>query len=233
MYSPDDLDRLAGADFNRILQNDPVLAELECRKNDRPMDSHVLIETMGIGSFHIGRLPVKPMTPTKWAFLWLLESPFVVTGKAGITDLDILLYILSCPDLRTMDAALTDIPAAASGYAAATAQPIAETTHDAQTFVRAALYPLTWLPAQGETGSSAEPAYDALWVTRIAGIAARESGHDYMFCLHDMSLSACCAFYANWRAREDSIPLKRHNSKETEAAIQQRIATLTEEFLKG
>lgn len=232
MYTADELALLAGPEFNRILAEDPVLADLESRKNDRPMDSHVLIETMGIGSFHIGSLPVKPLTPAKWAFLWLLESPFVVTGKAGITDLDILLYILSCPDLRTMDVALSDIPAAASGYTAATAQPIAETVHDAQTFVRAALYPLALLPMQGETDSSAEPAYDAIWVTRIAGIAARESGHDYMFCLHDMSLSACCAFYANWRAREDGITLKLHNSKETEAAIQQRIAVLTEEFLK-
>lgn len=230
MYTPDELALLAGPEFNRILAEDPVLTELESRKYNRAMDSHVLLEVMGVGTFRIGALPVLPLTAAKWAFLWMLQSPFVCQGKATAQDLDVLLYILACPDIRTLNIPLSDIPAAASGYSAAPAQPISETVRDAQTLIMSAFHPLTLLPAAGPT-SDATPAYDGIWVTRIAGIAARESGHNYMFCLHDLSLSACCAFYANWRAREDGKELRPHNSAETESAIQQRIEELTKQFL--
>lgn len=232
IYTPDELALLAGAEFNRILAEDPVLAELEARKYDQSMDSHALLEIMGVGTFRIGKLPVRPMTAAKWAFLWMLRSPFVChQGKAAVQDLDVLLYILACPDLRTQNIALSDIPAAASGYSAAPAQTIAETVQDAQMLIRSAFYPLSLLPPAAHI-SDGDPVYDGVWVTRIAGIAARESGHAYMYCLHEMSLSACCAFYANWRAREDGTELRRHNSAETEAAIRERIEELTLQFLK-
>ena len=167
MYTPDELALLAGAEFNRILAEDPLLTELESRKYDKSMDSHVLLEIMGVGIFRIGDLPVRPLTAAKWAFLWMLRSPFVCNGKATVQDLDVLLYILSCPDLRTQNTALTDIPAAASGYSAAPAQTIADTVQDAQTFIRAAFYPLSLLPPAGQV-SDGDPAYDGVWATRIA-----------------------------------------------------------------
>ena len=230
MYTADELRLLAGPEFNQILAEDPVLADLESRKYNRAMDSHVLLEIMGVGTFRIGDLPVRPLTAAKWAFLWMLQSPFVCQGKATAQDLDVLLYILACPDLRSLNIPLSDIPAAASGYSAAPAQPVSETVQDAQTLIMSAFHPLALLPASGHT-SDKTPAYDGIWVTRIAGIAARESGHNYMFCLHDLSLSACCAFYANWRAREEGKELRPHNSTETESAINARVEELTKQFL--
>ena len=66
--SPDEMMRLAGAEFNRILSADPVLKELEAAKYDEGAEFLALLAVLqisGIG-IRIGNLPIREMlTPAK------------------------------------------------------------------------------------------------------------------------------------------------------------------------
>ena len=67
--SLEELQQLAGPEFNRILAEDPVLAELEKQKYNKILHSRVLMDCLGLGDYRIGNLPVRPLTAAKWAFL--------------------------------------------------------------------------------------------------------------------------------------------------------------------
>ena len=93
--SPEELTCLASKDFSEFLAADPVLADLRSRLVDRrdfiPAAFDALLLT---GGDRIGDLPVMPLTAAKWAFLWIIESPFVSGGSTvSETDLNIFLYI--------------------------------------------------------------------------------------------------------------------------------------------
>ena len=121
--SPEELNRLASKEFSAVLAADPVIRDLRSHLTDRkdfiPGTFDALLLT---GGDRIGELPVLPLTAAKWAFLWAIESPFV-TGKntATETDLDLFLFVLSCPDLRKLHVPLSQLPAEAASFAAAAA----------------------------------------------------------------------------------------------------------------
>lgn len=232
-FTPEEYRILAGKDFNDLLAKDPEIKRLESLKYDKALDSRVLLEVMGmVGSYHIGKLPCLPLTAAKWAALWMVDSPFVTGGAAGPAELDLLLYILSEPDLRKIPFGVHELPAVASGYAAATGLRTEDIFAEIRGIIHTAFQPLEMLPKSSGNGEPEQ--FDAVWVTQVAGLAARESGMPFDYCLHQMSLSAVCAFFVNWRKREgsDSEQIRRRPSEEIEEQISARIDVLSKEFLK-
>ena len=234
--SPEDLTRLASKEFSAILAADPVLAELRSRLVDRkdfiPGTFDALLLT---GGDRIGNLPVLPLTAAKWAFLWIIESPFV-TGKntAAETDLNIFLFVLGCPDLRKLQIPLTRIPAEADHYAAATGLSLEQVIREIQSVIGNAFSPLAMLP-KSESKSSEEVFYDGAWLAWIASIAVRESGMPYDRVIHDLPLSLLCQLYVAWRRREgiDGDRISRPQNGEIMDQIQARVDELGKEFLKS
>lgn len=199
---------------------------------DKALENRFLMEVLGIGDFRIGKLPVRPLSAAKWAFLWLLESPFAVGGEINGAAVDVVLYVLSVWDLREIAVAPHEIPAAASDYRLATGIPMDETVAAVRRAVGVAFLPLDMLPPL--PGGSGEPLrFDGIWATHVAGIAARESGMPFNYCLHRMSLSTVCGLFVNWRRREgaDADQIRRRPNEEVQQLISDRIDALALDFL--
>ncbi len=233
-YTPAELRRLADAEFNRILADDQELRRLESLKYDKSAETRLLLEVMGTGSFHIGKLPIRPLTAAKWAFLWMLENRYATGGAIRTIDLDIALYIFSLFDLRDLredGCALWEIPGKAAGYSKAPGLDEAETHREVAAWCNAAFRPLELMPPAGV--SDEPPRYDAQWLTRICGIAARETGESWEKVMYEMSLSTLCCAYVNFAQRESAEPhqFRRRPDAELEAQISARIDQLAREFL--
>lgn len=233
-YTPAELRRLADAEFNRILTDDPELRRLESLKYDRSAETRLLLEVMGVGGFHIGKLPIRPLTAAKWAFLWMLENRYATGGAIRIIDLDIALYIFSLFDLRDLredGCALWEIPGRAAGYSDATGLEAAEVRREVAAWISGAFRPLELMPPAGV--SDELPRYDTQWLTRICGIAARETGESWEKVMYEMSLSTLCCAYVNFAQRESAEPhqFRRRPDAELEAQISARIDQLAREFL--
>ena len=233
--SPEDLTRLASKEFSAILAADPLLAELRSRLVDRRDFIQGTFDALllSVGN-RIGDLPLLPLTAAKWAFLWVIESPFV-TGKNAVseTDLNIILYVLSCPDLRKLQIPLTQLPAAADHYLQTTALSTEQVIREIQSVIGNAFSPLAMLP-KSDSGSSEEVFYDGAWLAWIASIAVRESGMPYDRVIHELPLSLVCNFYVAWRRREgvDGDKIRRPQNGEIIDQIQARVDELGRQFLQ-
>ena len=232
--SPEELSRLSSTEFSAILAADPVLADLRSRLVDRRDFIGGTFDALLISNGRIGDLPVLPLTAAKWAFLWVIESPFV-TGKGSVseTDLGLFLFVLSCPDLRKLEVPLAQLPAEAARYPAAAALPPDQLLQEIRQVIDSAFFPLAMLPSSG--GDPEEVFYDGAWLAWIASIAVRESGLPYDRIIHELPLSLLCNLYAAWRRREgiDGDKIRRPQNGETLDQIQARVDELGREFLKG
>ena len=233
--SPEELIRLASKEFSEILAADPVLKDLRARLVSRsdfiPGTFDALLLT---GGDRIGELPVLPLTAAKWAFLWIVESPFV-TGKNTVseTDLDLFLFVLSCPDLRKLHVPLSQLPAEAASFAAAAALPPEQLLQEIRQVINAAFSPLAMLPHSGSDPE--EVFYDGAWLAWIASIAVKESGMPYDRVIHELPLSLLCQLYVAWRRREgiDGDKIRRPQNGKTLDQIQARVDELGKEYLKS
>ena len=236
MMTPEEMKRLASQDFSAVLAGDPVIRELRASLADRkdaiPAAFDALLLT---GGDRIGNLPVLPLTAAKWAFLWIVDSPFVSgTGKLiSSTDLDIFLFVLSRPDLRKLDFPLTRLPVEARGCTAATGLDAGQAAAEIQSVIRTAFSPLAMLPRS--TGEAGEVFYDGAWLAWIASIAVRESGIPYDRVIHDLPLSLVCNLYVAWRRREsvDGDKIRRPQNGEILDQINARVEDLGKAFLKS
>ena len=233
-YTVRELTLLSGEEFNSILAKDEILAELEKQKYDPAKERNILLEVLGMVSYRIGKLPVQPLTAAKFAFLSMLESPFIHGGECTMADLDLALYILSCPDLRSLECEIPALPAAASGFSAATSLPFQEAIEDVKELFSTAFHLLSLLPDQKQEKDD-PGGYDALWLTFLTSLAARESGMDLMYCMHSMSLSSLCAIYVNYCKRESTFAdsIRRRIPEDVQKAVDERVDFLAEEFLKN
>ncbi|MBP5532154.1 MAG: hypothetical protein J6Y54_09040 [Lentisphaeria bacterium] len=230
----DELRRLASPEFDALLAGDPELQRLKSLKFDKPLDIRVLFDVLGLGDWRIGKLPVLPLTAAKWAFLWALDNPLVSDGEMTEVDLDIALYVLSCPDLRKIRCGLSGIPSEADGYVRATGMNLKGVADELKSVCRAAFRPLEMLSESGESTDDEPARYDGVWLASIAGVAAREANTSVFFCMHRMSLAAVCAYFVSWRRRESSSGEKFQYRPDpaVTAAIYARLDVLEEEFLK-
>ncbi len=232
--SPEEMKRLASREFSAVLAADPVLRELRShltgRKNTIPAALDAILLT---GGDRIGDLPVLPLTAAKWAFLWVVDDP-LVTGKNTVTEteLNVFLYVLSCPDLRRLDFALSSLPAEAHGYAAATGLDAETLLREIRAVIANAFSPLGMLPKSG--GDPGEVFYDGAWLAWIASIAVRESGMPYDRVIHELPLSLVCNLYVAWRRREgaDGDRIRRVQDAEIMDQITARVDELGKEFLR-
>ncbi len=233
--SPEDLSRLSSKEFSAVLAADPVIrdlrASLTVRKDFIPGTFDALLLS---GCDRIGDLSVLPLTAAKWAFLWVIESPFV-TGKNAVseTDLDLFLFVLSCPDLRRLQIPLKQLPAEAGHYLQAAALPPEQVIREIQAVIGNTFSPLAMLPRSGSAPE--EVFYDGAWLAWIASIAVKESGMPYDRVIHEIPLSLVCNFYVAWRRREgiDGDKIRRPQNGKILDQISARVDELGKDFLKS
>lgn len=232
--SPEDLTRLSTKEFSAVLAADPVIRDLRSRLTDRKDFIQGTFDALLLsGGDRIGDLPILPLTAAKWAFLWVIESPFVTGGNTvSETDLNIFLFVLGCPDLRQLQIPLTRIPAEADHYAAASGLEPEMILNEIHQVINSAFAPLAMLP-KSDSGSSEEVFYDGAWLAWIASVAVRESGIPYDRAVHELPLSLLCNFYVAWRRREgiDGDKIHRPQNGEIMDQINARVEELGKAFL--
>lgn len=219
--------------FNALLAQDAELRRLESLKHDKALEARFLMESLGVGDYRLGKLPVRPLTVAKWAFLWMLESPFVTGEGIAAADIDVMLYVLSVWDIREVGVAPHEIPAAASGYLHAAGLATSDVLDEVWQIINVAFLPLEMLPSPPAADASEPVRFDGMWVTHAAGLAARESGMPFSYCTHRMSLSTVCAFFVNWRKREgtEAEQIRHRPGREIQRLMDARINDLMMEFL--
>lgn len=233
--SPENLIRLSSPEFSELLTADPVLADLRERLvSRRDFIPGTFDALLFPGNERIGKLPVLPLTAAKWAFLWILDSPFV-SGKNSVseTDLNIFLFVLSCPDLRKLQIPLSRLPAEAGHYMQTVGMEPAAILNEIRKMIDSAFAPLAMLP---KSDSAPEDIfYDGFWLAWIASIAVKESAMPYDRVVHDMPLSLVCNLYVAWRRREgiDGNRIRRPQNGEIMDRINARVEELGKEFLKS
>lgn len=226
--------RLAGSEFNARLSDDPELRRLSERSSDADRRAALLplLELLGMAALKIGRLPVRPLTVARWALLWALGSP-LATGRAEELDdlaLDVALFVLSRWDLRRLDLAPDEIPAAASGLRRGPGLPLPAVAEELRAMVDAAFRPLLALPAPAASGPVR---FDAAWAAETGAMAARESGMPLDYCLHVMPLSAVYNLLTARIRRLSPGPFGRMAPADPgiSAAIDRRIMEIAADFL--
>ena len=239
MITPDELRRLATPEFNRILAADPVLAALQRESRQGSVEKANLLDALDLsGNLTIGNLPVRPLTAAKLALLWIVENALIpgAENDATITDYDVFLYVLSRMDLREdiSCASLAGLPAEASGLSIATGLPPEDLTVQCRAVIRKSLRPLRMMPLDDADGNDEQPpTYDLDWITRVCGIAARESNQPFELCLHRMPLALVCAFYVDHTRRNaaNGNEVKKRPDTVLANAIDARIDELAKDFL--
>ena len=225
---------LTSSAFNELLQNDPALKELESLRYDKSIHARVLLETLGVGAWYIGQLPIMPLTAAKWAFLWILDNRFA-NPQSGLsvseTDIDVMLYVLSVPGLSDINCALHEIPAKAANFRYAPKLSMEDVVIEVNAVIQQAFLPLAMLPGKPE--NSEEAYFDEIWLTAVAGCAARESGMPLDYCMHNMSLSSVFALWVNYRRREggEAQQIKYPIPAEIEQKISERVDQMAVEYL--
>lgn len=233
--SEEQLRRLATPEFSRLLASDPELQRLNALKYDRRTDCRLLLEAIAPErESRIGRLSVRPLTAAKWSLLWLLESPFVSGEEPAESDCDIALYLLCRKHVEKISVALCQIPVLASGYLARTAWPTARVVMEVRRQCETAFRPLALLPHRDGTARQGKFRFDAVWLNRVAGIAAGEANTSLFEAMHVLPLSVVCCCYVNYLQRVNCNTLQLHFRPDAELSerISARIATLETEFLR-
>ena len=233
--TPEELRRLATPEFSRILAADPELRRLDAEKYDKNGETRLLLELMGLGDFRIGKLPIRPLTAAKWAFLWMLENRYATGGEIREIDNNVALYVFSLYDLRDLrktGGALWEIPGLASGYADATGLEFRELCRELISWRDSAFRPLELMPP-ADQAEEESPRFDAQWLTRICSIAAHECNETLEHVMYDLTLSTVCSLFVNYAQRQSVEPqrFRRRPNEKLAAKISARIDQLSEEFL--
>ena len=232
-FNENELRLLASKEFNQILSADEKLGELENQKYNKNYEMFILLDTLNLGSFKIGDLPVRPLTLAKWCFLDMLGSPYCQNGMQmiSITDIDIFLYILSLDSLLDIKVSITEIAAEAADYHLAANLSIEELHAEIQKLKEIAFYPLGVLPPCND--SKEEYRFNAEWLMSQALTICRICNEKLDDIIHKFPMSKFSLMYVNaYKQINPEQHLYRRMDDELQILISQRIDELAVEFLK-
>lgn len=199
-------------EFSRVLDNDPVLNELEAELEHANDELLQFVQLTG-NCIYIDGVRLRPLTPALWTMLYLMKCNFM-TGvhEVGHDDIDLMLYALS-HNILTAGGDFADIRKKAAEFGKRHIRDYDETGTDLAEVILNAFYPLTLLKAQGASGSKFEK-YDCDWLVTLAAIAAKYSGRTIEYCMKEMPLALCWSLYVQHRREVTGEAYSRRTSVE-------------------
>ena len=218
-------------EFEKILNADPVLNELE-RAKYNPRDEYFALLTVLGGEFRVCGIPVQPLTPALWSFLWVSQNAFALNRSISESDVDFMLSLLST-GLGRLRGSAADFAVKSAGFCRRSGIDVAEAATDLREMIRIAFRPLEMIPrAPGET-QSPERVFDADWLTRLTSIVCAETNYTAETVMFEISLTSCCYFYVQFLRRNDVKNLiSRRPDSELCREIFERTMALGREFLR-
>lgn len=220
------------AEFQKLLAEDPVLAELESQQYDPAAAFYALIEMLR-GTFTIGRVEIQPLTPAVWAFLWGIGNRYTVdTKKVTEVDTDIFLYVLA-NGVRNLDCKPEELPAIASGFCPGKGIEYPDAFKEIHAVINAAFRPFEMTPKVKAGNSAPPPQYDAFWLAQLCSVVAQETNETANAIMFNMPLSACNYFFVNYiRKNDPKSNIRRRSPEEIQEEIFKRVNRLAEDFCK-
>ena len=198
----DDLRELASdQDFQSIIDSDEVLDDLDAQKYDEQRELFALNWFLGLAPVAVGNLPLRPLTPAKWAFLWSIGNSYTrKKTDCKPVDADVFLYVMA-KDLRDLGCTVPELPVRAAGTAAAAGLSFQKAHEEIDFLISVAFLPLQLLPPPQPQD---EDRYDTEWLADLVSIVAKVSGEKASYILHEMPLTSACAYVVSARKEVDT-----------------------------
>ena len=221
----------ASAEFQKLLEEDEHIRELEASKYNRREEFLALRSVLLLPSC-IGHLRIRPVTPAIWSYLWALGNNY--TGdirKADDMDTDIFLYLLS-HDLHDLYDTPAELTGAAIGYCGKNGIDYDIAGNLLCKMIGQAFYALRMLP-ETSSGGGGMNVYDIDWMTRICSIVAQETHERASYVMFEMSLCACCSYFIQALKKNDTKnTIRKRSDTELCREIYEYTMKLAEAFLR-
>ena len=204
----DDLRELTvDQDFQTLFKQDKVLDELEAETYNETKEFFSLNWFLGLAPVAVGKLPLQPLTPAKWSFLWAVGNSYARGGDCRLRDADVFLYVLA-KDLRDLGCTVSELPVKAAGFTAAAGLDFRQAHEEIRFLVDVAFLPLQLLP-QPKSGLDNEeekdvPRFDVEWLADLGSVVTKESGEPASYILHRMPMNTACAYVVSARKAVDT-----------------------------
>lgn len=220
-------------EFQTVLDEDPVLKQLDDFRIDYNRERELLREAYGATWKVAGDIPVAPVTPAVWSVLWAMKSPFVRKPPVSvkIIDVAIFLYLLT-HDLSDVYFSTLEEDAKKEGAAFGLPEDAETLALELHHLVDLALAPLKMLPSTG-CESADDPVYDADWLLSVCSVASREAGIPLQRVMVDLPLSVVYSLLVV-RARK-THPDKHYAKRSPEWVSKkelERVNELSEAFVR-
>lgn len=216
--------------FNKILQNDEVLNDLQKEKNNQCLQ---YLELMSFVSkrLNICGLKVIPFTPVIVSFLYAIDNRFFNGKKEQIRklDIDVVMYILT----HGIECISQDLIQQALEFCAKNNINYQEAHYQILTLIALAFRPLEMIP-YGENEKSEIPHYNLDWLTRIVSIACMMTNKTSDQIAFNMSLTEIYSYIIQYMRKNDTKnEIKRRNSIEIDEAMYLRTIELGKKYLES
>ena len=212
--------------FQDILENDPVLNELEkLKRNDK--DQFLELMILLNNKVKICGVEINCITPAIWCFLYTIKSPFVIQEKSiSELDIDVLMYILN----KGLSNISDNLFKVANGFCKRKNLNYFVVEKDLLDFIKISFRAIQMFP-QSVTTEKTE--FNVDWMTKIIAMVCKMTNHNSSYIMNKMSLTECF-YYVAQNARENDIhhTIKRRNPAEINEAIYKRTFELGEEYYK-
>lgn len=211
-------------EFQKILEDDPVLDEIERSRYSRQTAFFELMSVMS-RVFAIDGVPVSVITPAVWAYLFAIGSPYCTGEEIQPLDTDIFLHILH-EGVAKMD---RDMVERAAGFCERHHIDHKTAEGDLKTLIWLSFRPLEMLPQHG--GASEEPRYDLDWLTHLVSVVSPMTGKTSDEVIYDTSLCECL-YYVVQQARQYDYKgeIRRRNTAEYNEAVYRRTMELGRQY---
>lgn len=208
-------------EFQKRFATDPILDELDQQKFNKA-EQIKLLQILTTKKLTVSNITVKAITPAVWAYLWLIESPFVVQNKQITeTDIDIFMYILEngieqCDPLNSVSKSF--------GYCESKNIDYGQAAEIIFLLIKLSFKPLCLFPkVYGQKNSLL---YDTDWLTSVIAKVHSVTGYNPDTIMNEIPLTAICLYFAQYARINGNEAIYKRSPEELLIAQDQRCCEL-------
>jgi hypothetical protein len=199
--------------FQHRFGTDSVLNSIDEMKENLPEEYKSILAVLELNSFIEGKA-APSITPGMWALLWIAQSPFVINEKYADckdTDIDFFLYLLY-EGIGTGN--LSELFAKSINYSKEVLKiTLEEAVNIILKSIKYAFRPLKLFPSGNNAGNT-KPEYGADWLSSLVVRVHEMTGYTPTYILKNLSLTACCYYFAQWRRKQGDQSIYKRSDKE-------------------
>lgn len=217
---------MADDKFQKIIQSDEVIAELQKEKYNPRLEFNQLMAILS-KIFKIGDVVVQAITPAVWSFLYCIENAYTKKNKQ-ITkvDTDVFMYILS----NGMSNLPQDLILESYNFCQKKGLNYKQVEYELKDMIYLMFRPLEMFNTYA-VQSAAQVRFNADWLTKLVAVICPLTNKKSEQVMFNMSLTECFYYMIqNARKYDDKNMIKRKNSDEIEAEIYRRTLQLGKKY---